>query len=85
MNTNFALLARFESPTVNLKDVTEEFFGIRINTAMMKIKAKEFPVPTFKLMSEQRCPTFIKIEDLAAYIDKQHAEAKEEWQSVHAS
>lgn len=82
MNTNFALLARFESPTVNLKDVCEEFFGIKINTAMMKIKAKEFPVPTFKLMAEQRCPTFIKVEDLAAYIDKQHAEAKEQWQSA---
>ncbi|PTP23816.1 pyocin activator protein PrtN, partial [Vibrio splendidus] len=28
MNTKFALLARFENPTVELKQVSQEFFGI---------------------------------------------------------
>lgn len=85
MNTSFALLARFESPTVDLKDVCDEFFGITVKTAEQRVKACDFPVPTFKLRDSKRCPTLIKVEDLAAYIDEQYAKAKEEWQSVQVN
>lgn len=83
MNTNFALLARFESPTVELKQVCHEFFGITPKTAEQRAKACDFPVPTFKLRDSERSPSLIKIEDLAAYIDQRHAEAKSDWQSVN--
>ena len=83
MNTSFALLARFESPTVDLKDICDEFFGITPKTAEQRVKSCEFPVPTFKLRDSKRSPTLIKVEDLAAYIDKQHAEAKQQWQSAN--
>ena len=83
MNTSFALLARFGSPTVELKDVCKEFFGITPKTAEQKVKACDFPVPTFKLRDSKRCPTLVKVEDLAAFIDQKYAEAKAEWQSVH--
>ncbi len=83
MNTNFALLARFGSPTIDLKEVCEEFFGIKINTAMQRAKVGDFPIPTFSLTESQRCPTFVKVEDLAAYIDEKYEAAKEEWQSVN--
>ena len=82
MNTSFALLARFGSPTVELKDVCTEFFGITPKTAEQKVKACGFPVPTFKLRDSKRSPTLMKVEDLAAYIDKKHAEGKEQWQSL---
>lgn len=85
MNTSFALLARFESPTVDLKDVCDEFFGITPKTAEQRVKACDFPVPTFKLRDSKRCPTLIKVEDLASYIDKKHQAAKEEWQSVQVN
>lgn len=84
MNTKFALLARFENPTVELKQVSQEFFGITPKTAEQRAKACDFPVPTFKLRDSERSPTLIKIDDLAAYIDKRYAEAKTEWQSVNA-
>ena len=83
MNTNFALLARFESPTVELKQVSQEFFGITPKTAEQKAKGCDFPVPTFKLRDSERSPSLVKIEDLAAYIDKRHAEAKRDWLSVN--
>lgn len=83
MNTNFALLARFGSPTIELKQVCQEFFGITPKTAEQKAKACDFPVPTFKLRDSERCPTLIKIEDLAAHIDKQYEQAKNDWQSVN--
>jgi hypothetical protein len=83
MNTNFALLARFETPIVNLKDVCQEFFGYTIKTSMQKIKGQDFPVPTFRLVESERSPVFVKIEDLATYIDKRYAEAENEWKQVH--
>ncbi|ASM48801.1 hypothetical protein PESP_a0566 [Pseudoalteromonas espejiana DSM 9414] len=83
MNTNFALLARFETPIINLKDVCQEFFGISVKTAMQKIKGQDFPVPTFRLANSERSPVFIKVEDLAVYIDKQYQIASKEWQTVH--
>lgn len=43
MNTTFALLARFESPTVELKQVCQEFFGITPKTAEQRAKACDFP------------------------------------------
>ncbi|WP_210499654.1 pyocin activator PrtN family protein [Vibrio crassostreae] len=83
MNTNFALLARFGTPTVELKQVSQEFFGITSRTAEQRAKACDFPVPTFKLRDSERSPSLIKIEDLAAYIDKRHSEAKQDWLSVN--
>lgn len=83
MNTQFALLARFGSPTIELKEVCKEFFGITPKTAEQKVKACDFPVPTFKLRESERSPSLIKVEDLAAYIDKRHELAKAEWQSVN--
>ena len=83
MNTKFALLARFENPTVELKQISQEFFGITPKTAEQRAKACDFPVPTFKLRDSERSPSLIKIEDLAAYIDKRHSEAKQDWLSVN--
>lgn len=83
MNISFALLARFGSPTVELKEVSKEFFGITPKTAEQRAKACDFPIPTFKLRDSERSPTLVKIEDLAAYIDKRYEEAKTEWQSVN--
>ena len=85
MNTNFALLARFESPVIELKIVCEEFFGIKPKTAEQKVKGCDFPIPTFKLRDSERSPTLIKIEDLANYIDKRYAEAENEWKQVHSA
>lgn len=83
MNTQFALLARFGSSTVELKEISKEFFGITPKTAEQRAKACDFPLPTFKLRDSERSPTLIKIEDLAAHIDTQYEQAKNEWQSVN--
>ncbi|SJN60102.1 Pyocin activator protein PrtN [Vibrio ruber DSM 16370] len=83
MNTTFALLARFGSTTIALKDISQEFFGITPKTAEQRAKACDFPVPTFKLRDSERSPTLIKIEDLASYIEQRYQEAKNEWQLVN--
>jgi len=85
LNTQFALLAVFERPIINLKDVCQEYFGISVKTAMQRIKGQDFPVPTFRLVNSERSPVFIKVEDLANYIDQQYQIASKEWQSVHTA
>ena len=82
MNTKFALLAKFESPIVPLKDICKDFFGISPKTAETKAAAADLPVPTFKLRESQRSPTLIKVEDLAKYIDSCHLEGTKIWNSV---
>lgn len=83
MNTKFALLARYGSPTIELKIVCKEFFGVTPKTAEQRAKACDFPIPTFKLRDSERSPSFVKIDDLAAYIDQRYEQAKCEWQSVN--
>ena len=56
MNMTFALMARFQSPTVELKQICQEFFGYTPKTAEAKAKAQELPVPTFKLRQSERAP-----------------------------
>lgn len=77
------VISPFRNPTVELKQVSQEFFGITSRTAEQRAKACDFPVPTFKLRDSERSPSLIKIEDLAAYIDKRHSEAKQDWLSVN--
>lgn len=82
MNTNFALLARFESPVVELKEISEEMLGLKPKSAESMAKACSLPFPTFKLRDSERSPTMVKVEDLAAYLDERYAAAQKEWESV---
>ena len=83
MNISFALLAKFESPIIPLKDICQEYFGISPKTAEMKAKAQSLPVPTFKLRDSERAPTFVHVNDLASYIDSCHKKNKEIWNTIN--
>ncbi|MBA6411147.1 pyocin activator PrtN family protein [Pseudoalteromonas sp. 5Ae-yellow] len=50
---------------------------------MNKAKAKDLPIPTFKIGSSAKAPYYIHLNDLAEYIDAQRAKAKEEWSRVN--
>ncbi|MEJ6080800.1 pyocin activator PrtN family protein [Vibrio sp. 1-Bac 57] len=84
MNTNFrfALYVRFQSPTVELKVISQEFLGLRPATAMQRAKAGSLPFPTFKLLDSERAPTLVNIDDLAKHMTAKYQQAEEEYQSV---
>lgn len=82
MNTAFLLAARFETPTVELKAICMEFFGLNAKTAEQHAAAQKLPVPTFKLRDSGKAPTLVKVEDLAAFIDASHAKAKRDWDAI---
>lgn len=81
----FALYLTHGGPIIKLENVCETYFGIAKRTAVLKVKAGQFPVPTFRLddAESQRIPLMITIDDLAEYIVKRHALALEEWQAVN--
>ena len=82
MNISFALLARFESPTVELKVICDEFFGYTPKTAEQKAKAQALPIPTFKLRDSERSPSLVNVADLATYVEQRYRESKSEWNVI---
>jgi hypothetical protein len=82
LNTAYALLARFESPTVKLDDICEEFFGMKKEKANERAALNQLPVPTFRATDSQKAPRLIHVEDLARWLDDQRARAREEWQKA---
>ncbi len=79
MNTAYALLARFETPTVPLERICEEFFGMKKEKAYERAALNELPVPTFRAAESQKAPRLVHIEDLARWLDQQRAKARKEW------
>lgn len=84
MNTAFALLARFESPTVKLEDICAEYFGMDKDKAYQLASVNELPVPTFRAGS-QKSPRLIHVDDLAKWLDEQRAAARIEWERSKAA
>lgn len=83
MNMTFALLARFNTPTIPLKEICQEFLGITPKTAEQKAKACNLPFPTFKTLKSERSPTMVNVQDLGNYLQKEYEQGREEWESVN--
>lgn len=77
--TEMLLLMRFETPTISLENICEEFFGCSKGTAKLKAKSGTLPVPAFRLGTSQKLPWMVKLQDLAQFIDQTHEHAKKEW------
>ena len=83
MNMTFALLARFETPAVPLKEICKEFLGITPQTAEQKAKACNLPFPTFKARDSERSPTLVSVTDLGKYLNEQYQIGRKEWERVN--
>ncbi len=77
--TEMLLMMRYETPTVPLDKICEEYFGCAKGTAKQRAKSGTLPVPAFRLGKSQKLPWLVNIGDLAAFIDRNHEEAKKEW------
>jgi Pyocin activator protein PrtN len=80
MNTAFALLSRFESPTVKLEDISEEYFGMKKGKAYERAALNQLPVPTFRASESQKAPRLVHVDDLARWLDEQRARARAQWE-----
>ncbi|MPW28245.1 pyocin activator protein PrtN [Agarivorans sp. B2Z047] len=75
MNTHFYLMAEFEMSDVRLSDISEKYFGLAPATARMRASAGRLPVPAYR--ETQKSEYLVNLHDLAEWIDRKRAEAKE--------
>jgi hypothetical protein len=78
------LLKRFDSPTVPLVDIAQEFLGLSARKARELAAKGTLPVPAFRLGS-QKSPYQVHVEDLAKLIDQRADDARrqQEFQRQH--
>lgn len=79
------LYAHFESPTVKLEDICDEYFGIGRAKAYERAALETLPVPTFRTCDSQKAPRMVYLKDLADLIDRQRGQAAEQWQKAKAA
>jgi hypothetical protein len=80
MNTAFALFARFETPTVALDAICDEFFGLSRAKANEYAAENKLPVPTFRATDSQKAPRLVHLDDLARWLDSRRAAAAQQWE-----
>ena len=69
------LLMKFESPTVPLDKICEEYLGVSKGTAKLRAKSGTLEIPAFRMGKSQKLPWQVHIADLAQIIDESRANA----------
>lgn len=78
MNTIFLLLAEFGKADVPLDKVAERYLAMDPRTANARANRNALPFPTYR-PGTQKGPRLVRITDLAAWLDDQHARAVADW------
>ena len=79
VSTYFALLAEFGTQDIPLTDICSKYFGLNEKQAKQKATMRQLPIPCYRGGS-QKSPWLCNAKDLADFIDKNLAEAREEWE-----
>jgi hypothetical protein len=77
--TLYALIQRFNGPTVPLELIAHEFFGLGRDKAYEYAAQNRLPVPTFRCTDSHKSPLLVHVEDLAALLAARRAAARSEW------
>lgn len=77
-NTTFLLMAEFGQTDLPLETVAERYLGLDKRQAYAKANRDELPFVAFRAGS-QKSPWLVRITDLAAWLDKEHALAEAGW------
>ncbi len=82
-STFFALMAEFQTASVELNKVCEKYFGLTAPEAAKRANLNRLPIPAFRC-GTQKSAFMIHIEDLATLIDDQRAKAITQWQKMNS-
>ncbi|MCW8163108.1 pyocin activator PrtN family protein [Stutzerimonas stutzeri] len=85
MNTFFLLMAQYNGKAViPLDDICRDYF-MHLTPEMFqrKVFAGQIKIPLMRIECSQKSTKGIHLSDLAAYLDKRHAEALEEYQKLN--
>lgn len=78
--TAWLLMAQYQSPTIPLEKICDEFFGLSIHEANRAASLNKLPVQTYRVGSGQRAPRHVHIDDLAQLIDQRRESAARAWE-----
>jgi len=82
--TYFGLLAEFDGRAeIPLDEVAPRYFGVNARTASARAAAQALPVPTYRAADSQKASWLVSAGDLAEYLDKRKAEARQLWRAVN--
>lgn len=87
MNTFFLLMAQYNGKAViPLEDVCRDYF-MHLTPEMFqrKVLAGQIQIPLMRIECSQKSAKGIHLSDLAAHIDKQHAEALDECRKLNGA
>ncbi len=85
MNTFFLIMAHYNvKAVITLEDICRDYF-MHLTPEMFqrKVLAGQIKIPLMRIECSQKSTKGIHLSDLAAYLDKRHAEALEEYQKLN--
>ena len=80
MNTAFALMACYQKPLIPLETVGADYLGLGKREVNEQAARNKLPFPAIRLTDSAKAPRFVRIEDLANWIDQQAEQAQQSWQ-----
>lgn len=75
----YKALAAMYGPLVPLKDVAERFLANNLETARRKAALHQLPFPAVQLEQRRKAPWFVRVEELAHWIDQNALKERQEW------
>ena len=82
-STFFALMAEYETASVELNLVCNKYFGLTPPEAAKRANLNRLPIPVFRCGS-QKSALMIHISDLANHIDAQREKAQIQWKKMNS-
>lgn len=83
INRVYLLLSIFNGADASLEKVVALYFP-HLSEREWKRRAslQQFPFPVFRPEKSQKSPWMVNVNELAAYLDKQAAEAAKDWRAA---
>jgi hypothetical protein len=87
MKTSFLLLAQYDGlAVIPVEWVCRDYFRhLTVEKFLRKVLAGEIPLPIIRMESSQKSAKGVHVNDLAAYLDKQHEAALKECEQLKRS
>lgn len=83
-STAFMLAMRYQNTIISLADVCENYLThLNLATAKQRAAEQTLPFPAFKSDNSQKAEYFVRILDLATWLDSIAEQAQDDWRKVN--
>ncbi len=76
VTTRLGLLEQFGSSIIHLTDIADQFFPFSYDVTVKKINSGELALNAFKMMSSQKAPFLVHIDDLVALMEERREDSR---------